>query len=197
MLWGWDWAIGNFRRQTYFPHPHPRLHKPPFFELNSQVNVENLFDLSPTAWCLTGGGGALQYQTDKGVRLTLPKAGAFGENTVSKNDRSLGEKPNFGSKLGGIGWECYFWSFSEHFKSRNLKKKNHRKWQKWSIKIVKGNLNLTENRLSWNEMCCASDNHNYMCHTCAKEFSNLSFNKAVIDKSINFSRYCQKFHIFT
>ena len=40
----------------------------------------------------------------------------------------------------------------------------------------KGNLYLTENRLSWNEMCCASDNHNYMCHTCAKEFLNLSFN---------------------
>ena len=40
----------------------------------------------------------------------------------------------------------------------------------------KGNLYITENRLSWNEMCCASDNHNYMCHTCAKEFSNSSFN---------------------
>ena len=25
-----------------------------------------------------------------------------------KNDGSFGEKPNFGSKLGGIGWECYF-----------------------------------------------------------------------------------------
>ena len=30
--------------------------------------------------------GALQYQMDTGgVRLTLPKAWAFGENTVSKN----------------------------------------------------------------------------------------------------------------
>ena len=38
-----------------------------------------------------------------GVRLTLPKAGASGENTVSKNEGSFGEKPNFGSKLGGIG----------------------------------------------------------------------------------------------
>ena len=28
--------------------------------------------------------GALQYQMDTGVRLTLPKTGAFGENTVSK-----------------------------------------------------------------------------------------------------------------
>ena len=36
---------------------------------------------------------------DTGVRLTLSKAGAFCENTVSKNEGSLGE-PNFGSKLG-------------------------------------------------------------------------------------------------
>ena len=34
-------------------------------------------------------------------------------------------------------------------------------------------------------MCCASDNHNYMCHTCAKEFLNSTFNKAVIDKISN------------
>ena len=53
-------------------------------------------------------------------------------------------------------------------------------------KIGKGNLYLTENRLSWNEMCCASDNHNYMCHTCEKEFLNSSFNQAVIDKISNF-----------
>ena len=59
---------------------------------------------------------------DMVVRLTLPKAGAFGENTVSENEGPLGEKPNFGSKLGGIGWECYFWSFSECFKTRDLQK---------------------------------------------------------------------------
>ena len=56
-------------------------------------------------------------------------------------------------------------------------------------KIGKKNLYLTENQLSWNEMCCASDNHNYimyMCHTCAKEFSNSSFNEAGIDKISNF-----------
>ena len=40
---------------------------------------------------------------DTGVRHTLPKVGAFGENTISKNEGSVGEKPNFGSKLGGIG----------------------------------------------------------------------------------------------
>ena len=32
-------------------------------------------------------------------------------------------------------------------------------------------------------MCCASDN--YMCHTCAKEYLNSSFNQAVIDKILS------------
>ena len=50
----------------------------------------------------------------------------------------------------------------------------------------KGNLYLTKNRLYWNEMCCASDNYNYMCHTCAKEVLNSSFNQAVIHKISNF-----------
>ena len=67
---------------------------------------------------------------DMGVRLTLPKAGAFSENTVSKNEGSLGEMPNFGSKLGGIWRECYFWSFSERFKSRNLERKKSSKMTK-------------------------------------------------------------------
>ena len=35
-------------------------------------------------------------------------------------------------------------------------------------------------------MCCALDNHNFMCHTCAKEFLNSSFNYEVIDKISNF-----------
>ena len=50
-------------------------------------------------------------------------------------------------------------------------------------KIGKGNLYLIENRLSWNEMCCASDNHNYMCHTFAKEFLNSSFNSSGVSHS--------------
>ena len=62
-----------------------------------------------------GGGGALLYQMNMGVRLTLPKAGAFGENTISKNEGSLGEKPNFGSKLGALGENVTFSSFSERF----------------------------------------------------------------------------------
>ena len=126
MLWGWGWPVGNFRRQTYFPHPHPRLHKPQFLnwipKLMCPIRKSKIFLTSPPLLDVYGGG-VLQYQMDTGVRLTLPKAGAFGGKTVSKNDRSLGEKPNFGSKLRNIGWECYFWSFSEHFKSRNLQKK--------------------------------------------------------------------------
>ena len=54
-------------------------------------------------------------------------------------------------------------------------------------KIGKGNLYLTENRLSRNEKCCAADNHNYMCHTCAKEFWDSNFNLAVLDKISNFN----------
>ena len=42
-------------------------------------------------------------------------------------------------------------------------------------------------------MCCASDNHNYMCHTCAKELLNSSFNKAVIDKISNFQDIAPNF----
>ena len=54
-------------------------------------------------WWGGGGGEVLQYQMDAGVRLTLQMAMAFGENTVSKNEESFDEKPNFGSNLGGIG----------------------------------------------------------------------------------------------
>ena len=54
-------------------------------------------------------------------------------------------------------------------------------------KIGKGNLYLTENRLSWNEMCCSSDNHSYMYHTCAKEIFKFELQlEAVIDKISNF-----------
>ena len=40
---------------------------------------------------------------------------------------------------------------------------------KKKCKIGEGNLSFTENRLSINEMWCALDNHNNMCHICAKE----------------------------
>ena len=64
-------------------------------------------------------------------------------------------------------------------------------------KIGKGNLYLIENWLSWNEMCCASDNHNYMCHTCAKEFLRFELQLSSYGQNIKFSRNCPKFHIFT
>ena len=43
-------------------------------------------------------------------------------------------------------------------------------------KIGKGNLYLNENELSWNKIRCTADNHNYMCHTCAKEFLDSNYN---------------------
>ena len=43
-------------------------------------------------------------------------------------------------------------------------------------KLGKGNLCLTENWLSRNEMWCALDNYNYMCHICVKGFLDLNFN---------------------
>ena len=46
-------------------------------------------------------------------------------------------------------------------------------------------------------MWCATGNHNYMCQICAKGFLDSNLNYAVIDKNINFSRNCPKFHIFT
>ena len=43
--------------------------------------------------------------------------------------------------------------------------------QNWEGKSV-----VNWKSIGWIEMCCASDNHNYMCHTCAKELLNSSFN---------------------
>ena len=65
-------------------------------------------------------------------------------------------------------------------------------------KIGKGNLHLTENRLSWNEMCCASDNYNYMCHTLCKRIFEFELQSSASSywQKIKFSQYCPKFHIF-
>ena len=43
-----------------------------------------------------GGGGAVNYEVDTGVRPALQQAGAFGESTGSKNEGSLGESMIFG-----------------------------------------------------------------------------------------------------
>ena len=52
-------------------------------------------------------------------------------------------------------------------------------------KIGKGNLYLTENRLSKNEMWRASDNHNNMRHTCAKDLLDSNFIQAVIKGALD------------
>ena len=66
--------------------------------------------------------------------------------------------------------------FLKAFFLRNQSLSNARWFYGKKLKIGKGKLYLTENRLSWNEMCCAADNHNYICHTCAKEFLDSNFN---------------------
>ena len=40
-------------------------------------------------------------------------------------------------------------------------------------------------------------NHNYMCHICAKVFSDSNFDYSVIDKISNFHEIAPKFHIIT
>ena len=42
-------------------------------------------------------------------------------------------------------------------------------------------------------MCCAADNHNYICHTCAKELLDSNFNQADIDKISNFHKIAPNF----
>ena len=78
---------------------------------------------------------------------------------------------------------------------RNQSLSNTRWFYGKKCKIGKGNLYLTENWLSWNKMCCTAINHNYMCHTCAKEFSDLNFSSYL--QNIEFSWNCPKFYIFT
>ena len=63
-------------------------------------------------------------------------------------------------------------------------------------KIGKGNLHLTGNRLSWNEICCASDNPNFMSHTCKRIFK-FELQLSSYWQTIKFSQFCPKFHIFT
>ena len=60
-------------------------------------------------------------------------------------------------------------------------------------KIGNGNLYLTENRLSRNEMLSTEDKHNYMCHICAKGILDSNFNQADIDKLSNFYEIAPNF----
>ena len=55
-------------------------------------------------------------------------------------------------------------------------------------------MHLIENRSSKNEMWCAADNHNYMCHICKKKnFIDLNSKQTVIDKISNFHKIATNF----
>ena len=81
-----------------------------------------------------------------------------------------------------FGWETDLWVTLGDFTVKKLK-------------IGKGNLYLTENRLSGNEMYCAADNHKNMCHICAKELLDSNFNQSVIYKITNFNEITPNSHI--
>ena len=56
-----------------------------------------------------------------------------------------------------------------------------------NVQIGRGDLYCIKYWLSWNEKCCAVNNHNnYMCHICAKGFLDPNFNQAVIVKTLTF-----------
>ena len=66
------------------------------------------------------------------------------------------------------------WVFALFKKNKILRNQclSNARWfySKKTTKLGKENLYLTENRLSRNEMWCATDIHNNMCHICAKGF---------------------------
>ena len=64
-------------------------------------------------------------------------------------------------------------------------------------KIGKRNLYLTGNRLSRKQMWCAADNHNYMCHICAKMIFWFKLELSSYWQNIKFSQNYPKFHILT
>ena len=52
---------------------------------------------------------------------------------------------------------------------------------------------LTEYRVSRNEMWCAADYDNYICHICAKGDLDSNINISVINKTSNFHEIAQNF----
>ena len=78
-------------------------------------------------------------------------------------ERKMMEQTQLDTVLKVFSWETDLWVTLGDFTVK--KQKNG-----------KGNLYLTENRLGWNKMCCAADNHNYMHHIGAKEFLDSIFN---------------------
>ena len=64
-------------------------------------------------------------------------------------------------------------------------------------KFGKGNLYLTENWLSWNKMCCTSNNHNYYVSHICKRIFKFELQLSSYWQNTTFSRYCPKFNVFT
>ena len=80
---------------------------------------------------------------------------------------------------------------------RNQSLSNVRWFYAKNFKIGEGNLYLTENQLSRNEIWYAEDNHIYMCHICAKGILDSNFNEAVIDTKHHFFKILPQIsHIF-
>ena len=84
------------------------------------------------------------------------------------------------STLKAFSWETNLWVTLGVFKVRRRK-------------TGKGNLYLTENRFSINELLCTANNHNYVCHICAKGILDSNLNEAVIDKISNFHEIASNF----
>ena len=133
---------------------------------------------------------------------------AFAENSKHNNGQNKGQ--NFrvfqGSKWNykldytlwvpliiiRIIWAHSFALFKSIF-LRNQSLSNDRWFYGKKCKIGKRDLYLTENWLSGNKMWCVADNHNYMCHICAKRFLDSNFNWTVIDKISNFHKIAPNF----
>ena len=90
------------------------------------------------------------------------------------------KKPRVFALFESISWETNLWVTLSDFTAKTNKQTN--KQNKQTRKIGKGNLYLTENRLSRNEMWCASDNDNNMCHICAKNFWIQTLSKELFPK---------------
>ena len=76
---------------------------------------------------------------------------------------------------------------------RNRSLSNARWFYGKKRKIGKENPFLTDNRLSINNLWCATDNHNDTSHTCAKGVLDSNFNQAVVKKISNFHEIALNF----
>ena len=83
---------------------------------NDEIEDKDATEWSKYPWCeflsqwrwSWWGGGVTPISNGYGCKAHTSKDWGIRWEHSLKNKGSLGEKPNFGSKLGGIGWECYF-----------------------------------------------------------------------------------------